>query len=136
MAVDPAHQKQGLGSTALRMVLADRPDINIVASTSRNPGVLHRMRKAGCTTVSPDLGNLDNPLHHYDADPLIQDATQVVAEAVGAKVDDLPFVRGKYGDELYGEGHDPGRSIPLPLLADHPGNAVIVIATDIQRSEP
>ena len=136
MAIDPNYQRKSLGSSALRKVLAVQPQITAVASTSRNPGVPRRMQKAGCVLVSPDPDRPDDPLHHYRDDPLVQDITFVVADAVGADITHAPYIHDKYGDGLYGERHDPGACMPLPTISNHPGNAIIVVATDIQRGEP
>jgi hypothetical protein len=103
-------------------------DITAAASVTRNPAVLGLMHKS-FSTVSPDI-TAENPLHLFENNPTVQELTELYAAHVDAPMEALPFALRRYGDGLYGQ-EDPGVALTqLPVIAGHPGNGVIMVATN------
>lgn len=120
-------QGRGLASLALREIIQDE-NITAAASVTRNPVILHVMRKS-FATVSPDVHAAD-PLHHFKNSQVVRELTELYGAHVGAPHETLPFALGRYGNGLYG-CDDPGLALTqLPEITAHPGNGVIMLATD------
>ena len=107
--------------------MLDTYDIESAASVTRNPAI-PRLMANGFYTVSPNMDSPD-PLGVYKQNERVRRLTEMYAQHVDARVDDLPFVFGRYEGGLYGY-EDPGRQIGIPELADDPESGIIMIATD------
>jgi hypothetical protein len=122
----PEYQNLGLGAEAFTLFL-DATGAGTVVSVSRNPAVATLMARR-FTIVLPDLTTTtDDPLWTFKH-PRTRDAVQWYARHLGADESCLPFLVDRYPGGLYG-GKDPGKFMPLPELADHPANAMIVVGT-------
>lgn len=102
--------------------------IDAVVSVSQNAAVPKLMGKE-FGTVLPDLRSA-NPLHALQ-DEKVQEVIREYGEHIGAKPDELPFVR-RYIGGLYGD-ENPSRRMPeLPQLED-PEYGIVVVAMNPPR---
>lgn len=130
-AIRKDFQGRGFGTQALRDIVQTE-NVQAAASVTRNPAVPFLMHKV-FRVVSPDLSAAE-PLHYFDNVSEVRDLTEVYARHVAADPAELPFVRGRYGEGLYGFD-DPGRDmLGLPGIAENPGDGIIMVALD-RRSE-
>ena len=121
-AIAPAHQRGGLGTRCFREFV-DMTGANAVASVTRNPAVC-RMMAAEFRTALPDLAS-DCPLQTL-RHPGVAAAVRCYAGHLGAEVAELPFLRNRYPDGLYG-ARDPGLRMPLAAINRDPSCGIITV---------
>ena len=123
IAVGREYQGLGLGTIALKRGLEYFESVTL-AATTRNPATVKLM--GGVVRYSsPDI-RLGDPLTHHNDDK-IQEVLSALAVSRFRPGDSetLPYLVSKYPPGLYGQ--DPGLEMPLPMIAENPRNAVVVV---------
>jgi len=123
IAVGREYQGHGLGTIALKRGL-EYFGSETLAATTRNPATVKLM--GGVVRYSsPDI-RLGDPLRHHNDDRIQAVLATLAANRLRPQDSEtLPYLVSKYPPNLYGD--DPGANMPLPIVADNPQNAVVVV---------
>lgn len=121
IAIDKAHQGQGIGVMLVDHAMKEQ-EANILVATTRNPATVKLIGSVS-QKACPDV-RADGPLQNlYDDD--IQQALNEFGQHVGADPIMFPYLYDRYPDDLYGD--DPGIRMPMPTISANPRNATMVV---------